>query len=795
MNLLTKLRNKVAVATMQADKEIFFNDISRTIAPSSIVECPTYIILNDETLARCICVGIPPLSDISGYSADMSNTVIDELMALSDDGYRVTYSFSVIPISNLKSMQLLDAAMYHNKVSQQSFRDKTGQDPNKQPPLKKILEQEDFAGNYKEIFQGKQKMFSTSFIIIFYGNNEGQLRAAESHIRVILESNHVYYESPDYRQLDTYLSAQPFPFSQPYTFCELFSHHTAALLGTRNTNSRTDETGLLFGQDIKTGKEILIDLKSLSSGHLFIVGATGAGKTYTSLMLLSRAYTMLQKRIIYTTTKSDSTTDYRAVCNYFNGSVIDIGNGDSNINPLQILFDSQSHGNMIKVFDDHFELLTQFFNVLFEGISINMTNYLSESLMETYNSYGIMREFPETWENCKKWPTMLDLRAVWIKDSKDIKNVTARALADKSFLFTTSWGFLNNATNIDLSANFIVCDMSNVPESLKNALNVLVTGIMALRFRTDTKKGTIICVDEGAVYLHQKELSTFLLRTLTQGRSFNISLWLSTQQPSDLVKASLSEEFKTNMQLSIVLGNMRSDTIDICKNFFKLDKNATQDLLDSGVGEGLLLIGEEKIPIRFKPTKLENDIIKGHTNKEIAKLSNGISLNNEALFSLISEHNFISKDWINGDDMGLSKLGYEHRRVQKAIGNGLLRVWLKKGMLIGDMVRNQSIDHYSTVLQIAGYLIDKGIPVTVNHLEGSDVCFEVNGKKIYLEYEAGTQSPKDLQIKKQNITDGILMFICNASNLKYLYENVGEENVVKRGKELTEFLDGLIETK
>jgi len=194
MSLFTKLKNKVAVATMQADKEIFFNNISRTIAPSSIIEYPTYIILNDETLARCIVAGIPPLSDISGYSADMSNTVIDELMALSDDGYRVTYSFSVIPISNLKSMQLLDAAMYHNKVSQQSFRDKTGQDPNKQPPLKKILEQEDFAGNYKEIFQGKQKMFSTSFIIIFYGNNEGQLRAAES----LIASYNVPTEKTDY---------------------------------------------------------------------------------------------------------------------------------------------------------------------------------------------------------------------------------------------------------------------------------------------------------------------------------------------------------------------------------------------------------------------------------------------------------------------------------------------------------------------------------------------------------------------------------------------------------------------
>lgn len=791
MKLLQKLRNKIAVATMQADKEIYFKNISRVISPSTIEEFPTHIRINGETLARTIIAGIPPVSSVGGYPSDLNPRVIDELMNLSTSGYQIAYSFAVLPISNIDSMKMLDDAIYHNKVSQESFKDKNN--PHAIAPLKKIFEQDDFAQNYKAIYQNTQKMYHTAFVIIFFGKTEGQLRAAESHVKVLLESNRVSYECPDYRQLDTFLSAQPFPFTQNYCWCELFSYHTAALLGTRNTNSRTDEQGLLFGSDMKTGKDILIDLQALSSQHLFIVGATGAGKTYTSLMLLSRAYTMLQKRIIYTTTKSDVGTHYRAVCNYFNGSIIDIGNGESNINPLQILFDLQSHGNMIKVFDDHFELLTQFFNVLFEGISINMTNYLSESLMETYNNYGIMREFPETWENCKKWPTMLDLRAVWLKDSKDIKNVTARALADKSFLFTTSWSFLNNATNIDLSANFIVCDMSNVPESLKNALNVLVTGIMAMRFKTDTKKGTIICVDEGAVYLHQKELSTFLLRALTQGRSFNISLWLSTQQPSDLVKASLSEEFKTNMQLSIVLGNMRSDTIDICKNFFKLDKNATQDLLDAGVGEGLLLVGEERIPIRFKPTPLEDSIIKGKTTKEYTTLVDGISLIHEKLYPIVADQNVVFQEWVNGDDMGLKKLGFEHKRTQRAVGNGLVRIWIKKGMLMGNTICNQTLDHFSTCAYIQGYLVQNAIDAQISHLEGADITFNTSKGMVYIEYEHGQQEIKVLHAKKEKITEGRLVFVGNASNIKYLYEAIGEQNVIKRGNQLKEFLDEIIE--
>ena len=510
--------------------------------------------------------------------------------------------------------------------------------------------------------------------------------------------------------------------------------------------------------------------------------------------LLMRALTMLRKRVIYITPKADMGTNYRAVCEYFGGSVIDIGNGESNINPLQILYDEQAHGDLIRVFDDHFELLTQFFQVLFEGLSINMTNYISESLIETYKQKGIIRGIPETWTNKTDFPTMLDLREVWIEDSKDTKNVTAKALADKSFLFTTSWSFMNRPTNINLSSDFIVCDISSVPESLKDALNVFTTGLMGLRFRTDTKKGTVLMIDEGAVFLRNQKLSTFLLRALTQGRSFGVSLWLATQQPSDLQKVNLSEEFRTNMPLSIILGNMRSDTVDIVKGFFKLDENATTDLLSAGVGEGLLLVGEEVIPIKFKPSALEEEIIKGRLNNKIASVHDGIKLIHDWLLNLVSEHGLIMQDWIDGDDSTLSQLGYEPRRVQRAIGSGLIRAWIKTDILNGEMVLNQSIDHYSTVLQIAGWLQQHGIKADIQHLDGPDIAFKISEQQYYVEFEHGEQSPQILQQKKQDTSNGRLVFIGTSSNIKYLYKNVGETDTYKRGQQLADFLDSIIES-
>src|SRR3990170_7900626 len=143
---------------------------------------------------------------------------------------------------------------------------------------------------------------------------------------------------------------------------------------------------------------------------MMFVGPTGSGKTFTLLMLLMRAYDMLGKRIIYTTPKADITTSYRAVAEYYGdrASIIDIGPRGRNINPLQILFDENvmvDEMSYQRAFDEHMEILDQFFAVLFEGTKTpNMTNYLNESLMEVYRKKGIYRTDPGSWKN-KEFPT------------------------------------------------------------------------------------------------------------------------------------------------------------------------------------------------------------------------------------------------------------------------------------------------------------------------------------------------------------------------------------------------------
>ncbi len=253
----------------------------------------------------------------------------------------------------------------------------------------------------------------------------------------------------------------------------------------------------------------------------------------------------------------------------------------------------------------------------------------------------------------------------------------------------------------------------------------------------------------------------------------------------------------------IILGNnMRQDNIDHVKAFYKLNETNISNLMACGVGEGLLLVGSEIIPIKFKPTDHEMAVIKGKKQgqKSDQKTPTGtvFKLVHESLNDLATEHGIYFEDWIEGDPNVLSRLGFKPRTVQRAIDRGTARVWIKSDVLNGDMVGNQSLDHYVAVLQIAGYLQQHGIKTIINHIEDVDIIAEFKHGKMAFEYERpGSHTTPELLKKKQYAenTYGRVIFIGTVENIKQLSDAVGSEIVVRRGIPLTELLADLLNEK
>ena len=442
----------------------------------------------------------------------MTSKAIERIQELSFEGCKIMLSHGLIQVPGDKAKDNLQQAIYNvNKEKKHNASKNEGN-----PDLELECKGEDIVSNYRQIYFNSQRSFQSSFIIVIMGEEKDVFRA-ESYIISILKSELIEVQIPTGRQLEMFLSALPFYVSDSKAWVGVRSDTAAVLCTSTNLNSRTDDKGLYFGKDLKTNAEILIDLETLPARHFTFLGATGSGKTYSLMLLLMRMHDMLNYRIIYVTPKADRGTDYKAVARFYKDKacVVDLGDTGSNINPLQILIDKQAMGNSAfayaKAYDRHKDLFIKFCKVWLPGLTENADSYLDEKLNQVYETAGIYRDRLETWDN--PWPTMQNLYDIACLDAVNsdlgTQQKTAEAIKNKMYQITGKGilSYMNRpTTDLDLSKDFIVIDMSNVPELIKDAMNVLVTGMLHSRFTTDNERDTIIAMDEAGVYLRTPKL-------------------------------------------------------------------------------------------------------------------------------------------------------------------------------------------------------------------------------------------------------------------------------------------------
>ncbi len=788
MSLLGKILNKQEVIQIEKEQTHFWN-IQRTIFPSHIEEKRDHLVIDGCIYARCRIVGVPKYG--VGYPRDMKPEFIDDLLKLVTKGYVVAYSYAIMPIKNSTAHQLVQRARYRNNELALEYEKKN----NGQKSAEYQFIDEDLMKVAKNVHTGAEKMFQTSFVVLYWATSEKQLIEIESHINSIFTYHRIDSEIPFWQVKEVFFAAMPHPFSTAKAFVDTFSNLCAALAATRNPNNRTAETGLLFGENFKNNSELIVDMKALAAEHLTICGSTGSGKTVAMLAWALRAFSLLNKKIVFISPKDDVITDFRNVAASLGDSakILDLGpNGQFSINPLQVLYDPETAS--VEDFNSHFEVLIKFASLLFEESETkNMKNYFADSLFEEYRRRGIYREDPKSWDN-KVWPTLSDLRKIWIRDAAD-KNVSAQGLVDRSTLIDISWSYLNRSTNLDLSADFLVIDLSGIKDSLRDPMNFLAVSLLSQRFRTKAKKETLILIDEASVFLRNAQLFEFLIRTWKMGRSYKIGGWLATQEPSDFMNPAVGDLFKLNSFINVIFGhNLNDDNLETITKFYHLSEQERGILKSCAVGQGLLMIGDAKTPLYVKLSDYELACIKG---KKLQKISADvdISLENHLLSELAAENKLYFDDWTNGSGAQLVQYGYVAKRVSDSFNPGMTKVWIKQDILLpGDMIENQSLLHYCTVLRIAGYLAGAGINVKVNHHDNVDIVADTKAGKIAFEIELPGSHTLNQLVKKKEFAENkysTVYFIGTSENIDDLAV-VGGSQAIQRGSTLKELLDHII---
>ena len=800
-------------------------DITRKILPPSIDEHRDYLALTDGTYIKCVIVGVPKF-DVPGYARTIDPWLIGSLLNTAQDRCFIGYSFAITPFDQADSNRALEDAEFRNIQDQLNEKDTNKLNHAKN---KTMFISDDIRTDQHDIHDQKVRQFYTSCIITIRANSIDELNVAYSHVATILSNNLVGYLPAQKKMLETYKSAQPWGDIAEDTVVDCTSPQVASLLPAVRLDSRTDLKGIWFGnQKMPTtadiGKPIMVDLDALSAGHGIIFGPTGSGKTVLEIVLGMRAHDQEDYRVIYLTVKSDAGTQFRSVPGFYQdrGVVIDLGTGKdkSAINPLQIIFDETmidgSDESYLRIYHKHKMTVAAFFDAFLKtGLTDNQAHYLDKTLNEIYSKYEIISLTDDRitcnqgkWNDGANFPTIHLLRKLW-KDEMSSGGLgrikeSAESLYNRTGNLSNigAYSYINRQTNADLSKDFIVFDLSGLDKGMQDAMSTLVTAVIGARFNTDAERKTLLIIDEGVAFARNPERLNFISDAYMMGRSQQITAIISFTQPTDMSK-ELAAMLKTNSMWAYVLGKgMAKDSVEYVEKFFKLSSEDVSVLTNSTIGEGLLILGQQTIPINFKVTDQEMSVLKGTNSTEEKASTDDAFMLSKSVADLVIGHGFCLDEWIQNPDAGEMKTRrYEPHLVQRIDANGKAKAWILSEIVDrsdpnNPKIYNQTLDHYSSVIQIAGTLLQSGFEdVVVNHFDDEDVRARLGDQEFSFEYERkGSHTEKELETKRINLesTNSRCFFVCQKSYEKFVAKAVGGQNTYTRGATFKAAIDAVL---
>jgi len=463
--------------------------------------------------------------------------------------------------------------------------------------------------------RGEERLFSVSIYIMVKAKTLKELDFLTEKCKADLNSVSIIPKIPYYQMVDAVKSTMPLGIDKIKKVREFPTSTLAAsfpfMTPTIDLEEGTD--GILIAHDKATLNPIIIDFSKLSNAHMMILAKSGAGKSYTAKLLLTRM--MLSGVRVYVI---DPNGEYLRLCKHYGGEVVTLSRTSKTIiNPLDLF--GQSYA------DKRISLMG-IFSLMCGGLSPLSEGILDIALQTAYQEKGITED-KSTWNRTPpKISDVVDvlkeMSLLYEKKKDTVMKKEADILITKLTRYTKKgvYGFVDQHTNLDVGRGFVVFDINDLPEEVKPLYMFIV-----LEYITNiTKKNLdrkVIVIDEGWSLLNNEKTAERILWLIKASRKFNTGLLFITQEVNDLIGTKAGESILANTSTKIFLGQ-DSSVIEDVSEILHLNQKEKNILTVARPGEGLLFIENSiRVPIVIKASPKEHDLVTTHP-EDLAKIRN-----------------------------------------------------------------------------------------------------------------------------------------------------------------------------
>ncbi len=515
---------------------------------------------------------------------DYASYIKDSMVAeLTDINRNLMLSIDVVPVPTDEAVKEVEQRLLGVETNITNWQRKQNMNNNFSAVVPYDMEQQrkeskDFLD---DLTTRDQRMMFAVITIVHTADTKKQLDEDTESIMTTARKHLCQMSVLKFQQLDGLKTSLPFGVRKIDAFRTLTTESLAVFMPFR-VQEVYDKHGIYYGQNVISKNMMIADRRKLLNGNSFILGVSGAGKSFTgkneitNLMLSSNADIII----------IDPEREYAPLVRALGGSVIEISATSPNhINAMDM---SRDYGETDPIIEK-----SQFLQSLCEQIIAGHRFAKGQQSIIDRCTENVYRYYQQgNYQGVP--PTLADFRDELLKQPEP----EAHSLALELELFTR--GSLNTfakQTNVNTSNRLVCYDILELGEQLRAIGMLVILDSIINRITANRMKGreTFIFIDEIYLLFMHEYSAQFLFKLWKRVRKYGAYCTGITQNVDDLLQSHTARTMLSNSEFIVMLNQAATDRVELAK-LLNISDLQLSYITNVDAGHGLIKVGSSLVP-------------------------------------------------------------------------------------------------------------------------------------------------------------------------------------------------------
>ena len=515
---------------------------------------------------------------------DYASYIKDSMVAeLTDINRNLMLSIDVVPVPTDEAVKEVEQRLLGVETNITNWQRKQNMNNNFSAVVPYDMEQQrkeskDFLD---DLTTRDQRMMFAVITIVHTADTKKQLDEDTESIMTTARKHLCQMSVLKFQQLDGLKTSLPFGVRKIDAFRTLTTESLAVFMPFR-VQEVYDKHGIYYGQNVISKNMMIADRRKLLNGNSFILGVSGAGKSFTgkneitNLMLSSNADIIIL----------DPEREYAPLVRALGGSVIEISATSPNhINAMDM---SRDYGETDPIIEK-----SQFLQSLCEQIIAGHRFAKGQQSIIDRCTENVYRYYQQgNYQGVP--PTLADFRDELLRQPEP----EAHSLALELELFTR--GSLNTfakQTNVNTSNRLVCYDILELGEQLRAIGMLVILDSIINRITANRMKGkeTFIFIDEIYLLFMHEYSAQFLFKLWKRVRKYGAYCTGITQNVDDLLQSHTARTMLSNSEFIVMLNQAATDRVELAK-LLNISDLQLSYITNVDAGHGLIKVGSSLVP-------------------------------------------------------------------------------------------------------------------------------------------------------------------------------------------------------